>query len=275
MTNFEIIKSMDIDTLADLLSEQCFVPPNDDIGLMCADRQASILDNAASCLAPGGRLVYSTCTFSHAENEDNVSAFLSRHPEMTLISMKRLMPHLDRCEGHFVAAFVKKGKDQGLGRTKEKRASKSSHAHGISRETLFSFMKNDLGIKPAVCEELFEQTAITQVKDNIFLLPQAALNISGLNVIRPGLMIAEDLKNRLEPAHALGMSLRPHEVERSAELGIKEASSYIAGESVACDASLKGWTPVFVNGYSLGFGKAVNGTLKNHYPKGLRMTISS
>lgn len=40
MTNFEIIKSMDIDTLADLLSEQCFVPSNDDIGLMCADRQS-------------------------------------------------------------------------------------------------------------------------------------------------------------------------------------------------------------------------------------------
>ncbi len=256
--------------------------------IMCAKRQAGILDNAAACLAPGGRLVYSTCTFSRAENEDNVEAFLSRHPEMTLLSMKRLMPHIERCEGHFVAAFIKKGETvinetayavteraAGKGGMKEKRASKSSHAPGISRETLFSFIKNDLGIKPGVCEELLENAEIVSVKDNIFLLPKTAFDISGLNVIRPGLMAAVDLKNRLEPAHALAMTLRPQEVERAADLDIKEASAYIAGESVACDASLKGWTPVFVNGYSLGFGKAVNGVLKNHYPKGLRMSISS
>ena len=46
---------------------------------MCAERQSEILDNAAKMLAPGGRLVYSTCTFSPEENEENIYGFLLRH----------------------------------------------------------------------------------------------------------------------------------------------------------------------------------------------------
>lgn len=48
---------------------------------MCARRQAEILDCAAAMLRPGGRLVYSTCTFAPQEDEETVEAFLARHPE--------------------------------------------------------------------------------------------------------------------------------------------------------------------------------------------------
>lgn len=51
---------------------------------LCADRQDEILDCAASMLAPGGKLVYSTCTFAPAENEGSVARFLSRHPEFSI-----------------------------------------------------------------------------------------------------------------------------------------------------------------------------------------------
>ena len=46
----------------------------------CAKRQAEILDRAAELVRPGGRLVYSTCTFNRNENEDSIAAFLARHP---------------------------------------------------------------------------------------------------------------------------------------------------------------------------------------------------
>ena len=52
---------------------------------MCARRQGEILEAAARLTAPGGRLVYSTCTFSPREDEEAVSAFLERHPEFTPI----------------------------------------------------------------------------------------------------------------------------------------------------------------------------------------------
>ena len=45
---------------------------------------ADILDSAAAALAPGGELVYSTCTFAPEEDEGQVAAFLQRHPEFTL-----------------------------------------------------------------------------------------------------------------------------------------------------------------------------------------------
>ena len=50
----------------------------------CAALGAQILDNAAACLAPGGEMIYSTCTFAPEEDEGQVAAFLQRHPEFTL-----------------------------------------------------------------------------------------------------------------------------------------------------------------------------------------------
>ena len=50
----------------------------------CAELGAQILDCAAAVLAPGGQLVYSTCTFAPEEDEGQVAAFLQRHPEFTL-----------------------------------------------------------------------------------------------------------------------------------------------------------------------------------------------
>ena len=48
---------------------------------LCADRQDGILECAARMLVPGGRLVYSTCTFAPAENEGSISRFLAADGE--------------------------------------------------------------------------------------------------------------------------------------------------------------------------------------------------
>ena len=50
----------------------------------CAELGAQILDCAAAALAPGGQLVYSTCTFAPEEDEGQVAAFLQRHQEFAL-----------------------------------------------------------------------------------------------------------------------------------------------------------------------------------------------
>ena len=56
---------------------------------LCADRQDTILDCADLMLRPGGRLVYSTCTFAPEENEGSVARFLERHPEYEIVKVEK------------------------------------------------------------------------------------------------------------------------------------------------------------------------------------------
>ena len=101
----------------------------------CAELGAQILDCAAAALAPGGQLVYSTCTFAPEEDEGQVAAFLQRHPEFVLADVlgnvdytfgsageenrtgglpldvskvRRIWP-CQGGEGHFMARLVKAG----------------------------------------------------------------------------------------------------------------------------------------------------------------------
>ena len=86
---------------------------------MCARRQAEILHSAAQLVRPGGRLVYSTCTFAPEEDEQAVAAFLEEHPEFVPEVLEapwfvsgengshRMWPHKLLGEGHFAAVLRK------------------------------------------------------------------------------------------------------------------------------------------------------------------------
>ncbi|WP_379138966.1 RsmB/NOP family class I SAM-dependent RNA methyltransferase [Paenibacillus sp. sgz500958] len=86
-----------------------------------AAMQRDILESAAYALAPGGTLVYSTCTFAPEENEGTIAEFLSGHPQFSVVPVggtgsfapgygelhgtARLWPHKIKGEGHFVAVL--------------------------------------------------------------------------------------------------------------------------------------------------------------------------
>ena len=79
--------------------------------------QKRLLDTVCQYVRPGGALVYSTCTVLPEENEAQVRAFLASHPEFHLAPfpvpeayasglkdhMLALYPHLNGCEGFFIA----------------------------------------------------------------------------------------------------------------------------------------------------------------------------
>jgi 16S rRNA (cytosine967-C5)-methyltransferase len=74
--------------------------------------QAEILDAAVDALRPGGTLVYSTCTLSPRENEEQIAALTRRrsvweHPGMP--SVRVTMPHRDGTAGFFVARLRRAG----------------------------------------------------------------------------------------------------------------------------------------------------------------------
>ena len=72
--------------------------------------QAEILDKVAALLAPGGRLVYSTCSMEPEENAGQVEAFLARHPEFRLEGTRESIPFESGNDGAFAAALGRAGR---------------------------------------------------------------------------------------------------------------------------------------------------------------------
>lgn len=66
---------------------------------MCARRQDGILDCAARMLRPGGRLVYSTCTFAPEENEGSVARFLQCHGDFAILPIEKESLGITGCDG--------------------------------------------------------------------------------------------------------------------------------------------------------------------------------
>ena len=232
-------------------------------------RQAGILDEAAKAVRPGGRLIYSTCTFDRRENEDNVSAFLDRHDDFSIEDFElpglgrsvdgclHVWPHRVRGDGQFMARLRKAGEAT---RTAHKPAAKPAKA---DRDT-----ERAIGQLRDIVPSLTMDGDIVRRGDALVLLPQSLPDMSGLRVLRCGLRLARIGKNYVEPDHALAMALFPEEARGSVDLGEEEALKYIAGETL--DKGGSGWTLVTHHLLPLGWGKIANGTLKNHLPKGLR-----
>ena len=230
---------------------------------MCARRQAEILNSAAKLVRPGGRLVYSTCTFAPEEDEGAVAAFLESHPDFSPEILEtpwfapvengghRMWPHKLLGEGHFAAVLRKNEGEEG--------DPPISGGEKLPKEWL-SFAK-EMGIQlPAGKAVSFGQ--------NLFWAPAEMPDIQKLKVLRPGLELGEVKKGRFEPAHALALWLKDCANVQSYGADSEEMKAYIHGEVVSSEK--KGWCLVQADGYSIGWGKGDGRVLKNHYPKGLR-----
>lgn len=78
---------------------------SDDDFQIFAAAQKQFLHNAAAVLKPGGRLVYSTCSVEHEENEAVVAGFLERHREFSQLNWMRTWPHREGSDGFFMAVL--------------------------------------------------------------------------------------------------------------------------------------------------------------------------
>ena len=250
----------------------------------CADRQLEILDEAAKMLAPGGALVYSTCTFNDTENEGVLARFTAAHPEFALEAFElpglpsgsrgyvHLYPHEIRGEGHFVSLLRKAPDAPGAPENEEKprRAVKPARGRG---EQAKKAQQPAIAVPEDVLAPGVSFDRLHAAGGSLWALPEGLddlTRLSGLRVLRTGLLLARQEGRRAEPDHALAMALRPEEAARTAELTHAQALAYQAGEALDLGALEPGWTLLTLCGVSLGFGKQAGGVMKNHYPKGLR-----
>lgn len=241
---------------------------------MCARRQAEILHSAAQMLRPGGRLVYSTCTFAPEENEGVISAFLHTHPAFTVEEVRapyfsagrpdwisdpaprlehtfRLWPHELRGEGHFAAVLRCCGEEDGT-------------------------VPSAPAIRPPAEYTAFAAQSLTQPPQGKFIsfgqslycAPNELPCLDKLKVLRPGLQLGCAQKGRFVPAHSLAAALSSAAQVVDFPCDSEEIAKYLRGETLPC--TMQGWVLVCVDGFSLGWGKCADGILKNHFPKGLR-----
>ena len=261
--------------------------------MLCAQRQDEVLASAAEMLRPGGRIVYSTCTFAPAENEGTISRFLKEHkdfsvvkadmpkgfvpgraewikePAMGIENTMRLMPHKIQGEGHFLAVLQK----EGTRNENWKRSSAGGQEKGIKEKEYADFVT----FKKKYLKGSEFKGIYLLFGEQLYLAPEDMPALKGLKVLRPGLHLGTLKKNRFEPSHALALTLKKEEVVQYVELSVQEAAHYLSGQTFTMeDIRLSsadnpgGWCLVCVEGFSAGWGKLAGNMLKNHYPKGLR-----
>jgi NOL1/NOP2/sun family putative RNA methylase len=249
------------------------------IVMACARRQNLILPAAAALVRPGGMLVYSTCTFSPEENEEVIGRFLDTHSNFELINLPhfegfsrgiserfagavRLWPHRFKGEGHFVAMMRRAG-DWETGDWKlETKASHHSLVPGLPLWRDFA---------RAVLRADWDEERLMVWNGRLFLLPELMPATKSVRAVRPGIELGELRKGYFKPGHHLALTLQPEETKVAVDLALDDerVGLYLSGHDVPVEG-LSGWALVRVDGFGIGWGKGVNGRLKNHYPHHLR-----
>ena len=250
--------------------------------------QCQILESAWKMLKPGGKLVYSTCTFAVMEDEEMIQWFINRYPDMRIcpverkegfsegrpdlveggdVSLKecvRIFPHRTKGEGHF-AVLLEKKKD-----IKDSQAATTE----IEKKT----KKKGMTFKPEEEEFLKEvsrlQGEIYRHKETISLINRDMKALQGVRTIFSGLILGEMKKKRFEPGTQLALALKKEEYPRVLDLSSQDIQviKYLKGETVITDTGEKGFVLLCVDGFPLGWCKGNGqGNMKNKYYPGWRM----
>ncbi len=251
---------------------------------LCATRQLYILENLLPTLKNGGRLIYSTCTYSVEENELTLAKLIERNPEMKLIDVcdelkkatadgldfdghhpdmkltRRFYPHICEGEGQFVAVLKKQSTSQ-------------NKTTILYKDSSISPTKIEMQITEKFLKEIFTSPPtgrIIKQGDYVVIVPHDC-PIPKRSVFMPGVIIGEIQKNILKPHHQLFSAfgdLMKNQVDL--KKGDFRVAKYLRGEEIDCDKNDGGWCAVLYEGVPLGGGKISGGKVKNHYPKGLR-----
>lgn len=246
--------------------------------------QREILPFAVKMLRPGGMLLYSTCTFSPEEDEGTLAFLLREYPELSMVKPAlayegfaparpewvggpeeirkavRIWPHRMEGEGHFVALLQKSedGKEASPPEASVRKAKLSEEA-----VEFLGRLKLPLDFNRIIARE-----------ERLYYLPEGLPNLSGLRILRSGLLLGEMKKNRFEPGQALACALKAEEYDNCYNLCAAEEDviRYLKCETISARTPVKdGFVLVCADGYPLGWGKASQGVIKNKYLAGWRM----
>ena len=247
--------------------------------------QKEITDQAVRMLAPGGLLLYSTCTVSRCEDEEIICHILENHQEMELIRLPlfegasggigldgciRLFPHKIKGEGHFISLLRKNGggaeRTAAGSRERSRTEPQGKKAPALPTELTDFF---------ALMNREFDGSRIMIKNDSVYYLPENFVPAKELRYLRTGLLLGELKNKRFEPGQALAMTLHAEDFRQTISWKKEDdrVIRYLKGETISLtpeEGPVKGWCLVCVDGYPLGFAKGTGMALKNKYYPGWR-----
>ena len=264
----------------------------------CAVRQSNIMRVATKLVRPGGYLMYSTCTFAPEEDEGVIFHLLKESPEYEVVPLPgypgfmagrpewmpseakgeglegavRLFPHRLTGEGHFACMLKRSGGADGPAEWSSDRLANPSRL----QERLWQAFTGE------VLKIDFPADRLRVRAERLYLVPESMSDFGNLRVVHPGVWLGTFKKDRLEPAHPLALFLKRGQAANVLNLSSADAGkhqsgnlgrhrlplkAYLSGETIPSEGT-PGWMLISVDGWPLGWGKRVQGIVKNHYPKG-------
>jgi NOL1/NOP2/fmu family ribosome biogenesis protein len=248
----------------------------------CAQRQRDILDSAVKALAPGGILVYSTCTYNHAENEENVH-WAQQQYGLALIPLElpanwgivatdggyRFFPHHARGEGFFIALLQKEDGER------------PKHSLPATFKQIKSLPRARVSEPQKWLNTQWEAKFFFSPTEEILALPES-LESDYLTLDKYlktkwfGLNVGELKGSDFIPSHALALNLWANTELPKIEIPYPQALLYLKKESIQLpEEAPRGWALATHNGLALGWMKVLPNRTNNYLPvdRKIRMNL--
>lgn len=250
---------------------------NENINAMNAERQREILDDVLPALKQGGRLLYSTCTYSLKENEEIVEYLIEKYDMrllplreevvaatapgisirgLDLTNARRFYPFIEAGEGQFFALLEKRG---------ERIYTIKSIPPKIS-------INEERRVRDFLSRNLSAEIPVINKQGEDYYAVHPLARTLPLRYLSEGVRLGELSGGKFLPHHNL-FTAYGDTFYNTEDLSLDDprVNEYLTGLEIDAKTAEEGYVAVRANGHTLGGGKCVGGRIKNHYPKGLRI----
>lgn len=238
---------------------------------VCSTRQKEILQHAVTCCSEGGFIIYSTCTYEKAENDDSVQFCIDNGCEAVQISDipegvvatkygYQFFPHLIKGEGFYMAVLRKKV----IGALPFSAAAKKIKSSPVQFRIAEQYLAKS------------ERFCVLEKKEKLYAIPENFMNdfqllSVNLYIRQAGICLGVYKGKDFLPAHELALSVYLQKGLPSVELSYEHAIAYLRCDNIRVETKDKGWVLVRYKGFNLGWIKVLDNRVNNYYPKEWRI----
>lgn len=249
----------------------------------CAERQRLIIDNVWDAIAPGGLLIYSTCTYNRDENEAMVEHIEAKYgatvvgldlplewnvaPGVGKDGCCRFLPHRTRGEGLFVCVLRKPGDDEARTVFADKR--RTGTRSGVAAkvpDAVRNWLTGGSG-----------EFAFSLNGDTVVAVPQGlARDVEAVSrqvkVLSGGVEVGTVKGKDIVPSQSLALSTALNrDAFVTVEVGYNDAIAYLRGDAIMLGDAPRGIVLLQYQGVPIGFAKQLGNRANNLYPREWRI----